>query len=157
MNGWMGAAMALLGVAVLGTSTFAGAEIAPSREEAETAADAVVVMTAIRQTTQAASMTRLIDGRVGKGITAVERMVDKGWLKAVPVNPTNLERSGYAVPRPMGDRTVVGMHLVRNGRAVCDEISRNLSGIWPAPVSDVPVQKEGCVMSSSGPIAYIAV
>lgn len=157
MNGFMSATMVLLGATVLGVSTFTSAEVMPSRQEAETASDAVVVMSGVRQTRQAMAMTGLIDGHVEKGLPAVERMVDRGWLKAVPVNPTNADPSGFAVPRPLGANTVVGMHLVRNGRAVCDEISRQFAGVWPAPVSDAPVKGEGCVVTSSGPMAYIAV
>ncbi|RYY14877.1 MAG: hypothetical protein EON55_07510 [Alphaproteobacteria bacterium] len=157
MNGFMSATMVLLGATVLGVSTFTGAEVAPARQEAETASDAVVVMSGVRQTRQAMAMTGMIDGSVDQGIPAVERMVDKGWLKAVPVNPTNVGPSGYAVPRPLGRGRVVGMHLVRNGRAVCDEISRQYAGMWPAPVSDAPVNGEGCVVTSSGPMAYISV
>lgn len=157
MNGWMNVTLGVLGMTILGMSTYAGSEVLPSQHEAETTADAVVVMTAIRQTGEATLMAKMVDGGVGKGIPAVKRMVDSGWLKAVPKNPTNDNPSGYAVPRPLGDQTVVGMHLVSNGRDICDEVSKQLSGVWPAPVSDVPVEKEGCVMSSSGPMAYVTI
>lgn len=157
MNGFMSATMALLGASLLGASTFAGAKAAPSRQEAETASDAVVVIGAIRQTGQAASMAKLVDGRVGTGIVAVRHMVDKGWLKSIPRNPTDAQPSGYAVPRTIGGTTVVGMRLVDDARMVCDEISRQMSGTWPAPVSDEVLAHEGCVVTSSGPIAYMMV
>jgi hypothetical protein len=157
MNGFMTTAMALLGVTILGGATWAGAEAAPTREEAQQAADAMRVVNAVRQTGQAVQAAKLTQGRVHKGMAGVDMLVSSGWMKSVPANPTDPQPAGAAVRREIGGVPVVGMRLVEDGRAVCDEVSSMIGNRWPAPISDVPTGNEGCVITSSGPVAFVRV
>lgn len=155
LQGWMGSLVGIVGFAALGGGAVSGAALMPIRQQAEVTTDALTIMTAVRQTGQAATMAKTIDGsEVPAGMKGVHEMVGRGWLREAPRNPRNPEPSGMAVIRPFGGRTVVGMALPYQASEVCDEISRRSGAGWPARVADAPVQDSGCVMTSSGPIAY---
>lgn len=155
MNGWMGNLVGVVALAAIGGGTVSGAVLMPIRQQAEVTTDALTVMTAVRQTGQAATLAKTIDGDdIPMGIRGVSEMVEKGWLREAPRNPRDPNPAGMAVVRPLGGRTVVGMSLPRAATEVCDEISKRSGLGWPAPVADVPVNGTGCVMTSSGPVAY---
>jgi len=155
LNGWMGNLVAVVGFAAIGGGAVSGAVLLPIRQQAEVTTDALQIMTAVRQTGQAATLARTIDGSdVAPGIRGVQEMVVRGWLREAPRNPRNPDASGLAVVRPFGGRTVVGMMLPLQASEVCDEISKRSGAGWPARVADAPVEGAGCVMTSSGPVAY---
>lgn len=155
MNGWTGSVVAVIGLVALGGGSASGALLAPIRQQVEVKSNALAVMTAVRQTGQAATMARTIDGeQVPAGIAGVDRMVERGWLRTAPRNPMDPNPAGLAVVRRLGDRTVVGMMLPRLAGEVCDEISKRTGAGSEAPTADSPTYDQGCLMTSSGPVAY---
>lgn len=152
LTGIMGATM------TIGLAAAGGSQMAPRYEEAKVTSRAAMAISAVRQTGQAVVMARAVDGSVPNGLEGVKSLVSSGWLNAVPENPTDDQPSGAPVPISHEGSSWVEMRLAGNV-GVCDEIARQSGMGREAPEvasldSDV---REGCVMTRSGPVAFVRV
>lgn len=151
--------MGIMGAAVtMGLALAGGSQIGPQFRQVDEVTRAAMVITAVRQTGQAAVMASTLDGGVKQGIEGTRALVSSGWLSSTPTNPTSDQPAGAPVVRLGEDGTrFVAMPLVADDGRLCAAVAKQSGDTPVVDRLDASAPVSGCARIGGSPTAFVRI